>query len=104
MHIDNKEKDVLILSKGPTQGLNHTLTAEFQYSINFTKPVIEFFLTLHYKGSNSFLFLNPRKIFHLKVKDSEIKWIYSELNDMSTNFVLILILSTSINIWRKNII
>ena len=26
-HIDNK-KDILILGKGPTQGLEHTLTAE----------------------------------------------------------------------------
>ena len=25
--IDNKEKDILILGKGPTQGLEHTLTA-----------------------------------------------------------------------------
>ena len=26
-HVDNKKKDVLILGKGPTQGLEHTLTA-----------------------------------------------------------------------------
>ena len=35
-HIDNKLKDIVILSKGPTQGLEHTLTAEKLYSINFT--------------------------------------------------------------------
>ena len=35
-HIDNKEKDILVLRKGPTQGLEHTLTAEKMYSINFT--------------------------------------------------------------------
>ena len=34
--IDNKEKDILILGKGPTQGLEHTLTAGKMYSINFT--------------------------------------------------------------------
>ena len=34
--IDNKKKDILIL-KGPTQGLEHTMTAEKSYSINFTK-------------------------------------------------------------------
>ena len=33
-HIDNKMKDILILGKGPTQGLEHTLTAEKMYSIN----------------------------------------------------------------------
>ena len=27
-HIDNKKKDILILAIGPTQGLEHTLTAE----------------------------------------------------------------------------
>ena len=27
-HIDNKKKDILVLGKGPTQGLKHTLTAE----------------------------------------------------------------------------
>ena len=28
LHIDNKKKDILILGKGPTQGLEHTLTAK----------------------------------------------------------------------------
>ena len=32
-HIDNKKNDILILGKGPTQGLEHTLTAEKMYSI-----------------------------------------------------------------------
>ena len=27
-HIDNKKKDILVLGKGPTQGFEHTLTAE----------------------------------------------------------------------------
>ena len=35
--IDNKIKDILILGKGPTQGLEHTLSAEKMYSINFTE-------------------------------------------------------------------
>ena len=35
-HIGNKKKDTLVLGKGPTQGLEHTLTAEKMYSINFT--------------------------------------------------------------------
>ena len=33
-HIDNKKKDILILSKGPSQRLEHTLAAEKLYSIN----------------------------------------------------------------------
>ena len=35
-HIDNNKKDILNLGKGPTQLLEHTLTAEKMYSINFT--------------------------------------------------------------------
>ena len=35
-HVDNKKKDILVLRKGPTQGLEHSLTAEKMYSINFT--------------------------------------------------------------------
>ena len=35
-HIDNKKKDILVFGKGPTQGLEHTLTAEKIYFINFT--------------------------------------------------------------------
>ena len=34
--IHYRKKDILILGKGPTQGLEHTLTAEKMYSINFS--------------------------------------------------------------------
>ena len=35
--IDNRKKDILISGKVPTQGLEHTLTAEKMYSIDFTE-------------------------------------------------------------------
>ena len=35
-HINNKKTDILILRIGQTQGLEHTLTAEKIYSINYT--------------------------------------------------------------------
>ena len=53
-HVDNKRKDILILSKGPAQGLEHTLTAEKLYSINFTKENTKFSLRLHYNVANSY--------------------------------------------------
>ena len=34
--IDNGKKDILILGKGPMQGLEHTLSGQKIYSINFT--------------------------------------------------------------------
>ena len=35
-HIDNKKIYILVLRRGPTQGLENTLTAEKMYSNNFT--------------------------------------------------------------------
>ena len=70
-HIDNK-KDILILGRGPTQGLEHTLTAEKMYSINFTVTRNQFCLSLHYNGTNSYLFVNGAEIQRFKAKDSEI--------------------------------
>ena len=50
--IDYKKKDILIPGKGPTQGLEHTLTAEKMYSISFTVTGKKFCLSLHYNGAN----------------------------------------------------
>ena len=67
VHVDNKNKDILILGEGPTQGLDGTtLTAEAKYPINFTQPRKRFELSLHYNGSSSFLFVNATKIKTLK--------------------------------------
>ena len=71
-HIDNKKKDILVLEKGPTQGLEHTLTAEKMYSINFTVTKKKFCLSLHYNGANSYLFVNGKEIVKFKAKDSAI--------------------------------
>ena len=72
IHIDNKKKDVLVLGRGPTQGLESTLTAEKMYSINFTVTEGKFCLSLHYNGANSYLFVNGTEIPKFKVKDYEI--------------------------------
>ena len=71
-NIDKKKKYILILDKGPTQGLEHTLTAEKMYSINFTVTRKKFCLSLHYNGANSYLFVNGTEIYKFKAKDSEI--------------------------------
>ena len=73
IHIDNKGKDILLLGRGPTQGLESTLTAEKMYSINFTVTKKKlFFLSLHYNGANSYLFVNGTEIIKFKAKDSNI--------------------------------
>ena len=72
-HIDNKGKDILILGTGPTQGLGeHSLTAAKMYSINFTEDTKNFCLSLHYNGTNKYLFVNSIEIIKFKAKDSNI--------------------------------
>ena len=71
-HIDNKKKDILVLGKGLTQGLERILTAEKMYSINFTVTKKKLCLSLHYNGAISYLFVNSTEIYNIKAKDSEI--------------------------------
>ena len=66
------KKGILALGLGPTQGLEHTLTVEKMYSINFTEKNKKFCLSLHYNGANGYLFVNGTDIYKLKAKDSEI--------------------------------
>ena len=85
--IDNRTKNILILGKGPTQGLEHTLSAEKMYSINFT--VKDKKLSLRYNGANSYsvatisgffalnlwislIFVNGKEIHKFKAKNPEI--------------------------------
>ena len=58
--IDNRKKNVLILDKGPTQGLEHILSAEKMKAINFTERNKKFCLSLHYNGANNYLFVNDK--------------------------------------------
>ena len=67
VHVDNKKKYILILGNAPTQGLEHTLTAEKIYSINFTEHHKKFCLSLHYNGAVIYLLI-VKKLINLKQK------------------------------------
>ena len=87
IHVDNKGKDILILGKGPTQGLGeHSLTAEKIFSINFSKDNIKCCLSLHYNGANSYLFVNGTEIIKFKAKGSEIVAIRLCLGNISKDW------------------
>ena len=74
VYVDNKGKDILFLGEGSTKRLDDTsLTTEAKYPINFTQSRKRFVLSLHYNGSNSFLFVNATKVYQFKGKNSEIK-------------------------------
>ena len=66
--IDNKKKDIFILSKGPSQALEHTLSAEKMYSINFTENNKKFCLNCIITGETVIYLLMVRKFINLKQK------------------------------------
>ena len=85
-HIDNKKKDILVLGKEPTQGLEHMLTAEKMYSINFTVTNKKFCLSLHYNEANSYLLVNGTEIYKFKAKDTKIVAIPLCLGNISKDW------------------
>ena len=89
VHVDNNRKDLLILGEERTQKLiDTTLTAEAKYPINFTQSGKRFVLSLHYNGSNSFLFANATKVYQFKAKNSEIKDYALCLGYVSKDFTI----------------
>ena len=89
VHVDNNEKDILILGEGPTLGSDvTTLTGEAKYPITFTPSNRRLLLSLHYNGSDSFLFVDATKIYQFKAKDSEIKKYPLSLDNVSKDFTI----------------
>ena len=95
--IDNRKKDILILGKGPKQGLEHTLNAEKMYSINFTERNKKFCLSLHYNGTNSYLFENGKEIHKFKGKGYEIVTTPLCLGNISKDWTVDNINKTGLN-------
>ena len=70
--VDNRKKDILILGKGQTQGLEHVMSAEKNFSIKFTEHSEKFCLSLYYNAANNYLFVNGKELYTFKAKNSEI--------------------------------
>ena len=89
VHIDNKKKDILAFGKALTQGWdNTTITAEAEYSIDFSRSRRKFYLSLNFNRGNNFLIVNATKIYQFNGKDPEIKPYPLHLGDISKDFAV----------------
>ena len=89
VNIDSRNKNILVLGEGSTQGLEDvTVTAEAKCSVNCTESEKTFVLSLHYNRNNSFLFVNTVKIYLFRAKDSKIKLYPVCLGNISKDFTL----------------
>ena len=66
VHIDNKEKDILILCIVPTKGIDDTTwTVKVQYSINFSRSNRKVCIIM---GATVFVFVTSTRICQFKQK------------------------------------
>ena len=78
VHVDNRDKNILILSEELTSELDDTtLTVQAKCPVNFTQPRKRFVLSLHSNGSNGFLFFSVTKIYQFSTEDSKMEKIYT---------------------------
>ena len=97
-HINDNNKDILILGKRRKQKLDDTaVAAEAKYPTNFTQPRKRFVSSLHYNGSNSFWFVNTTKIHQFKAKHSAINDYTLCLGNISKEFTIDKIKKTGLN-------
>ena len=77
----------MVLCKGPVNGLDDTtLTAEREYSINFTEKQKKNCLRLHYNEVHSYIFVNGVEICNFKAKKSETNAALLCLGNLSKDF------------------
>ena len=87
VHANNRTKNILVLGQGIAQGLyDTTLTTEKMYQVNFKVTKKRFYLSLHYNGANSYLFVNDTEIIKFKANDSEIVENPQCLGNISKHF------------------
>ena len=86
MHVHNKRKNMLILCEGLTW--YHINSGSKISNPFFSQWEKRFVLTLHYNGSNSFLFVNVTKVCQFKAKELEIKDDALCLGNISKDFTI----------------
>ena len=87
VYANNRANNLLVLGKSFTQGINGTtIYAEKMYSHNFTVTRKKLWLSLHYNGDNSYLFVNGTEVRKFKAKDSGIVPNILFLGNISEDF------------------
>ena len=88
VHVDNKNKNILILGEEQTQGLDDTTIKKKQNIVLTLHNQIRVVLSLHYNGSNSYVFAIATKIYQFKAKNLEVKDCALYLCNTSKNLII----------------
>ena len=86
-HTDNRKNNILVLRQGPAQGINdNTGLLEKKFSINFRRANTKVYLSLYYKGDESYFCVNKTEICKFKAKDNKSRYSFC-LASISKNFI-----------------
>ena len=83
-HTDNQKNNFLVLSEGPSQGINDSTDAS-KKKISISVANTELCLKLHYNDDESYLYVNETEIYKFKAEDN-ISWYNFCLGSVSQNF------------------
>ena len=86
-HANNKANNIYVMGKDFIQGINNTtLYAEIEFHNNFKELRVEFILSLHYNGDNSYLFVNGYQELKFNTKNDQILKEKLCLENLSNNW------------------
>ena len=75
INANNHKKNSLVLGQSLTFAINGSLGSPNKIvSINFSKANIKFCLSLHYNANNSYLFVNEKEFFEIKVDNTNVEF------------------------------
>ena len=96
--------DMTSTAKFQRKGSDHTtLTAEVEYSINFSEQRNKFSLSLHYNESNSYLFVYATKIYQFNANDSWTTAYMLCLENILKHFSVENIKKTGLNVYAYDL-
>ena len=73
VHATNRANNIYVMGDGLTQGIHDTtLYVEKNYWRNFTYPGKKFIISFHYKGAESYFFVNGRQKLKFKAKTDQL--------------------------------
>ena len=87
IHNTNKTRNISLMGKDFIQGIDDTtIYAEKNFKTNFTDPGNKFVLSLHYNGTNSYLFVNGYQELKFTEKNAKIPKSILNIGNLSAGW------------------
>ena len=99
VHIDKRNKDIMIIKKGPANGLDDTKINRRDWMLNLFKNKINFVYICIKMETKDFFYAKGVNAYQFRVKDTEIKPYPLRLGNISKDFKVMNMRKTGLNAW-----